>query len=115
MTFWTTARHRWILSGFSRARRPIYGTTTSKSLVPVPDYVFYQDQCEEIDELTVRIGKLTDALKLVGFYSTGNGEPSVAIEKAMKPGMENALIPIADWGTFKEGGGSGGLIEVDTD
>lgn len=99
------------LERFFPCPRPVYGTTASKSLVPTPDYVFYQDQVEEIDELTIRIGKLTDALKLVGFYPSGDGETSLAIENAMKVGTENKLIPIPSWGRFKEGGGVAGSIE----
>jgi hypothetical protein len=37
----------------------------------VPDFIFYQDQCDEIDALTKRIAALTDSLKLVGFYPGG--------------------------------------------
>jgi len=91
--------------------RPLYGTLSNRSLIPIPDYVYYQDQCEEIDELTQRIGKLTDALKVVGFYASGDEEVATALQTALKPGVENQLIPIPNWGKFKEGGGAAGNIE----
>jgi hypothetical protein len=97
--------------GFFPCPRPAYGTMKAQSLIPVPDYVLYQDQLAEIDELTQRMGKLLDGLKLVGFYPSSSDEASVAIEKAAKPGVENVLIPIPAFGEFKEGGGIAGKIE----
>jgi hypothetical protein len=79
------------------------------SLVPVPDFVFYQDQAEEIDQLTARIGALSDALKLVGFYPAGpQGEGAPEIEKAMSPGFENKLIAVQGYSQFLEAGGGKG-------
>jgi hypothetical protein len=90
---------------------PVYATTTTDSLVPVPDYVYYQDQAEEIDDLTSRIGKLTDSLKLVGFYPAGGPEDvSAAVERALSPGVENVMIPISSWAAFAEKGGGGGIV-----
>ncbi len=97
--------------GFFPCPRPAYGTLKAQTLIPVPDYVLYQDQLAEIDELTQRMGKLLDSLKLVGFYPSSSDEASVAIEKAAKAGTENILIPIPTFGEFKEGGGVAGKIE----
>ena len=93
------------VDGFYPCPRPAYGTLTPDSLVPVPDFVFYQDQAAEIDQLTARIGGLNDALKFVGFYPAGpQGEGSPEIEKAMQPGFENKMIAVQDWSTFLQGG-----------
>lgn len=92
--------------------KPAYGTLATDSLVPVPDYVFYQDQAEEIDELTKRIGGLTDALKLTGFYPAGaEGEISSAIEKVFNPSTSNTMIPVPGWAAFVQGGASKQMIE----
>ena len=93
--------------GFFPSPRPAYGTLTTDSLVPHPDFIFYQDQAEEIDELTARIGHLTDSLKLVGFYAAGpSGEGyDREIQMAVKPGFENKMIPIRSWAAFAQGGG----------
>ena len=78
----------------------------------MPDYVYYQDQAEEIDDLTRRIGGLTDALKLTGFYPAGaEGDISTAIEKALSPGSSNQMIPVPSWAAFVQGGGVKQLIE----
>jgi hypothetical protein len=34
---------------------PSYGTKATRSLIPTPDYRYYQDQAEEIDDLTAKI------------------------------------------------------------
>lgn len=99
------------LKGFFPCPRPAYGTIETASLVPIPDYVFYQDQVEEIDELTARIGALTDSLKVAGFYPSGASDVTSALEKIFKPGVDNCLIPVPNWAMFKEGGGAGGNIE----
>lgn len=100
-----------VFEEFFPCPRPAYGTLESQTLIPVPDYALYQDQLEEIDELTIRMGKLLDALKLVGFYPSSSEEGSAAIEKALKPGVENVMIPVPTWGAFKDGGGAAGNIE----
>ena len=97
--------------GFFPSPRPAYGTLATDSLVPHPDFIFYQDQAEEIDELTARIGHLTDSLKLVGFYPAGpNGEGAPEIEKAVRPGFENKMIAVRSWAAFAQGGKAGAPI-----
>jgi hypothetical protein len=97
------------LDGFYPCPRPAYGTLTPDSLVPVPDFVFYQDQAAEIDQLTARIGGLSDMLKLVGFYPAGpQGEGSPEIEKACAPGFENKMIAVpGNFNAFLEGSKTG--------
>ena len=96
------------LSGFFPCPTPLNATTAQDSSLPIPDYVFYQDQAEELDELTSRIGKLQDALRMVGFYA---GEQKTQLQRVFSPGNENKLIPIDTWDVFKESGGVKGLIE----
>ena len=97
--------------GFFPCPRPAYGTLTNESLAPRPDYVFYQDQAEEIDQLTARIASLQDSLKIVGFYPAGPaGEGMPEIEKAIRPGVENQLIAVRSWAAFKESGSGGAPI-----
>ena len=98
-------------TGFFPSPRPAYGTISTDSLVPHPDFIFYQDQAEEIDELTARIGHLTDSLKLVGFYPAGpSGEGAPEIEKAVRPGFENKMIAVRSWAAFAQGGKAGAPI-----
>ena len=97
--------------GFWPCPRPVYATLTTDSLKPRPDYSYYQDQAEEINDLTARIAALTDGLKLVGFYPAGGPEDvSTAIEKALRPEIQNAMIPVSSWAAFSEKGAKGGIV-----
>lgn len=99
------------LDGFYPCPKPAFGTMTNDSLVPVPDYVYYQDQAEEIDNLTARIAALQQSLKLVGFYAAGpQGEGSPEIERAMSPGFENKMIAVRSFAAFAEAGKQGKLV-----
>jgi hypothetical protein len=76
------------LEGFFPCPRPAYGTIKRKSLVPVPDFLYYKDQVEEINELTARISSLAESLRLKGFYPSGVSEVGEAIEAVLKD-MDN--------------------------
>jgi hypothetical protein len=96
------------LDGFYPCPKPAFGTLTTDSLAPIPDYVYYQDQAEEIDTLTARIGSLQQSLKLVGFYPAGpQGEGAPEVERAMSPGFENKLIAVKSWAVFQNSSGKG--------
>lgn len=97
------------LDGFWPTPRPIYSTMTTDSLIPVPDYKYYQDQAEEIDDLTRRIAALTDGLKLVGFYPKGS-EAATEIENALLPTTENKMIGVEAWAAFSEKGGIKSIV-----
>ena len=86
------------LQEFFPCPRPAYATVERNTLKPVPFFLLYKDQIEEIDEITARIGALTESLKLRGFYPAGAGEISDAIEAAIKSNSNNqVLIPISNW------------------
>jgi len=74
--------------------RPMFGTMTTGSTVPVPDFVYYQDQALELDDLTARIAALSKALKLVGFVP---GETQADIQKGLDSAQEVALVPVSSW------------------
>lgn len=91
--------------------KPVFSTLTNNSLIPTPDYKYYQDQADEVDFLTNRIDKLMEGLKVVGFYPSGaDGDVSSAIEKALSPTTENQMIGIASWAAFGERGGSNAIV-----
>jgi hypothetical protein len=96
------------LDGFFPSPEPAYGTVATDSLIPTPEFIYYQDQAQEIDDLTARIASLTDSLKLVGFYPAGpQGEGAPEIERAVKPGFENKMVAVKSWAAFTEGGKNG--------
>jgi hypothetical protein len=97
------------LADFFPCPRPLLGTTAPDSLVPTPDYVFYEGQARDINDLTHRIGLLTDAIRLRGFYAAG-GEAGKSLEDLFAS-ESGTLIPVDSWAAFSERGGIKGLIE----
>lgn len=97
------------LQDFFPCPRPLLGTTGPSSLIPTPDYVYYESQARDITELTRRIGLLADALKLRGFYAAG-GETGKSLADLFTT-ETNTLIPVDSWAAFAERGGVKGLIE----
>jgi hypothetical protein len=93
------------LEGFFPCPRPAYATRERRTLIPVPDFAFYKDQLEEINELTGRIAALTDAVQVRGFYPAGAGEIGDAIEAAVKRNENNqVLIGVSNWAMIGTGG-----------
>lgn len=94
------------LHGFFPCPKPLLGTTTNSSLIPVPDYCEYQDQAEELDTLTARIASLLESLKVAGVYAADSPE----LERLLDEGSENQLIPVANWAMYAERGGIDGMV-----
>jgi hypothetical protein len=95
------------LENFFPCPKPLYATLTTDSLIPIADFLQYQDQANEIDELTDRISKLAEACKVVGVYDAS----SPAIERMLKEGVDNTLIPVDSWAAFGEKGGLKGSVD----
>ena len=95
------------LTSFFPCPKPYFSTTTTGTLIPVADFLLYQDQADEIDELTGRIKHLTKALKVMGIYAAD--EP--AIERLMKEGNDGVLVPVKNWAAFVEKGGLQGAVQ----
>lgn len=92
------------LEGFFPCPKPAYGTRRRRSLIPVPDMLYYKDQLEEIAGLTRRIHALSDAIKVKGFYPSA-GEQGEAIETALKVNDDRKImVPVSNWAAFGEGG-----------
>ena len=96
------------LEGFFPCPKPLYATTTSDSLVPVPDFVLYQDQAMELDILSDRIDGLIKALRVRGVYDAS--QP--ALQRLMTEGDNNSLIPVDKWAAFSEKGGLRGSVDL---
>lgn len=85
------------VKGFFPCPRPAYATLERRTLLPVPDFVYYRDQVDEINELTARISSLADSLRMKGFYASGSSEIGEAIETALKTTNNKAiLVPVSN-------------------
>jgi hypothetical protein len=96
------------LEGFFPCPKPLYATTTSDSLIPVPDFILYQDQANELDILTDRIDGLVKSLRVRGVYDAS--QP--ALQRLLTEGDNNTLIPVDKWMAFSEKGGLKGSIDL---
>lgn len=77
------------LSGFWPMPRPVYAIEDSTSLIPAPLYEKYKPQAEELNRITVRIDKITNALKVRGAYASNLAEVAKIIEAG-----DNQMLPI---------------------
>ena len=90
------------LEYFFPCPKPLFANPTNNTLIPVPDFIQYQDQAIQIDELTQRIAMLTKACKMAGVYNAAAKD----IQRLFNESVENELIPVDDWAAFgKDGGG----------
>lgn len=89
------------LENFYPVPRPLYANPTNNTLIPVPDFIQYQDQAIQIDELTQRIAMLTKACKMAGLYNAAAKD----VQRLFNESLENELIPVDDWAAFAEEGG----------
>ncbi len=96
------------LEGFFPCARPLYSTTTSDSLVPVPDFTLYQYQAKELDILSDRIDGLVKALRVRGVYNSAIKE----LQRLFTEGDNNTMIPVESWLVFAEKGGLKGSIDL---
>lgn len=95
------------LKDFFPCPRPLMGTTPQDAYLPIADYIYYQDQAEELDELTQRIGRLTDALRMVGVYASEEGMDLAE----MLSGDQNIMIPVKSMASLQDKGGLKGIVE----
>lgn len=96
------------LEGFFPCAKPLYATTTSDNLVPVPDFTLYQDQANELDILSDRIDGLIKALRVRGVYDSSKP----VLQRLLTEGENNLLIPVEQWPQLSEAGGLKGVIDL---
>lgn len=94
------------LENFFPCPKPLFANSTTGTLLPVADYIQYQDQAVQIDELTQRISMLSKACKVAGVYNAA----ADGIKRLFDESVENQLIPVDDWAAFADKGGIEGNI-----
>lgn len=95
------------LDGFYPCPKPAYASCELGTLKPIPDYLYYKDQIDEVNELTSRISALSEGLRLKGFYSGGAEDIADAIETAIRSQDNNAiLIPVPNTAALSGSGSS---------
>ena len=95
------------LESFFPCPKPLAANITSSNFMPRADYIFAQDQFDELDEINTRITWLTRAAKVVGVYD----KSADGIQRMFSQAAENQLIPVDNWAMFAEAGGIRGKVE----
>lgn len=95
------------LPDFFPGAKPICANLANDTLIPTPDYIIYQDQANELNQLTARVAILVKALKVAGVYDAS----AEGIEKMLAQGMENKLVPVNVDAMMKEKGGLKNMID----
>jgi hypothetical protein len=95
------------IKGFFPCPKPVYATLANDNLIPSPDYVQYQDQANELDELTGRIGSITKTLKVVGVYD----KSAEGLSRLLSEGLQNTMVPVEQWALHGEKGGLKGAVD----
>jgi hypothetical protein len=96
------------LQDFWPCPRPLYATTTTDSLVPVPDYKLYQDQARELNTLADRIDGLIAMLKVRGVHDKAAPE----LARLFKEAGNGDLIGVSNFQAFAEKNGLKGSIDL---
>jgi hypothetical protein len=96
------------LDGFFPCPKPMAANVTTSNFMPRGDYIFAQDQFNELDEINTRITWLTRAMKVAGVYDKTAGD---SVGRMFSQAAENQLIPVDNWAMFAEGGGIKGKMD----
>lgn len=96
------------LDEFFPCPKPLAANVTSSNFIPRADYIFAQDQFNELDEINTRITWLTRAAKVAGVYDKAAGD---SVGRMFSQAAENQLIPVDNWAMFAESGGVKGKVD----
>lgn len=87
------------LTGRFPCPTPLMFVKKGKGQVPVPPYAFYEQQAEELNQISRRIIRITRALKVRGFY---NGAFGGDLNSLLNEDDDNILVPTEE-ATLTEG------------
>lgn len=93
------------LKNFFPCPRPVYASTTTDTLEPIPDFFIYSKLANLLDVITGRIGELSYVLKTAGIYdSTLEGLQSIV------SGNGDILVGVKNYAAIVAAGGVEGAI-----
>lgn len=97
------------LKGFYPIARPLQFILTPDCTVPIPEFAIYQDQVEELDIITNRIAKLTEAMKRRGIY-----DAAMDGLKRLADASDNEFVPVDNYAAYMEKGGLAALFSEES-
>jgi hypothetical protein len=93
------------LENFFPCPEPIRTISSPRSLLPIPEFVIYQDLADELDEITSKIRNIVDTIDLKGAYD--GSFPQLATIFSQR----ERLVPIEDWRGLVDKNGLQGIID----
>lgn len=93
------------LKNFFPCPMPMTGIRTNDCLTPVPLYLQYEDQAEEMDRVNDRISHLVEMLKVRGVYDPQMSE----LERILKAD-DGEMIPVQNYSALLDKGGLTAVI-----
>ena len=96
------------LTGFWPMPRPLTSYSTTSSVIPKAEFAAYQDQADDLDELTRRISVLTKAMKRRGVYNQALKE----LRRLASAG-DNEFVAVEKWGELATKGGLDAQFQVE--
>ena len=96
------------LDDFYPMAEPVQAITGNDSFVPVAYFQEYEDQADDLDEITARISILTKALRRRGVYNA-----SIKELKRLAKASDNEFIAADDWASFAASGGLKGAFDTE--
>lgn len=91
------------LEGFFPIPKPLYGTLTNDSLIPVPDARQVKKLYNLLDDIEAKIGALTTDLRVAGLYDASMEEVPRLVQGGDK------LVPVRNYAALKA---QGGLVQA---
>ncbi len=95
------------LNDFFPMPRPVIAIENNESPTPIPLYRMYEEQAKELDRVSARINKITNALKVRGAYSSHIKEAANILTAG-----DNDMVPIENPSVVSDAGGLDKLIWI---
>jgi hypothetical protein len=74
-------------------------------LLPIPEFIIYQDLADELDEITAKIRRIVETIDVKGLYDASVPNLEQMFESATR------LFPVDNWRHLTEKGGINGVVD----
>jgi hypothetical protein len=91
---------------------PLYSVSTTSTLVPVPEFCQYQDQANQLDDVSTRLSYQIDALKRRGVYDAGVDGSDGQLGQLAFAG-DNEFLPMRGFAGLMEKGGLKSVFQTE--
>jgi hypothetical protein len=100
------------LKRFFPCPEPMFGVKTTSSMVPVPEFTLYQDQADELDEISTRLTVHIKNLKRRGVYDGSLEGPDNQLSQLAFAG-DNQFFPFRGFAGLMEKGGLANVFQAE--